>query len=138
MRNRYARGLYLLKLRYGFGLDFFSTEAMAKRLLRQLLDGAVKKSASGREQRGHLSWRQHRPAIGKHDVAADAESLGSETLSRGDGVLKFVAVRHQCRRGHNAALMTLQDGAIDAASEAEVVGVYNEPLHSPSLDRLQG
>jgi hypothetical protein len=34
--------------------------------------------------------------------------------------------------------MTLQDGAIDAASEAEVVGVYNEPLHSPSLDRLQG
>jgi hypothetical protein len=29
--------------------------------------------------------------------------------------------------------MTLDDGAIDAAGQAEVVGVYNEPLHSPSL-----
>ena len=54
-------------------------------------------------------------------------------LDRLDGVLEFVAVRHQCRRGHNAALMTLRDGAIDAASESEVVGVYNEPLHPPSL-----
>ena len=140
MRNGDARRLYFLKLRYGLGFDFFGAEAMGKRLFCQLLNGAVKKSGPGHEQRRYLRRRQHRPAIGEHDMAADAErragsAWGTRRLTDSTASCKFVAVCHQRRRGHNSALMTLQDGAIDAAGQAEVVGVYNEPLHPPSLDR---
>jgi len=136
MRNPDARRLYLSELRCRFGLDFFGAKAVGKRVFRQLLNGPVKESCLPNDQRWNLRCREHRPAIREYDMAADAENLvcaGREPLCQLNRVLEFVARGHQRCRGHNAALMALDDCAIHAASEAEIVGIYDEPLLSPSL-----
>src|ERR1051326_7194530 len=60
-------------------------------------------------------------------MAADGERWG--LLSQADGVVKRGAVRHERGGGDDPALMRFDDGAIDAARQAEVVGIHDEPGH---------
>ena len=63
-------------------------------------------------------------AIGKDDVATDTERGVGE--GDGDRVVEGGAVRHERGGGDGAGLMQFEDGAVDAAGQAEVVCVDDE------------
>jgi hypothetical protein len=74
---------------------------------------------------------QKRLAIHQNDVAANAELRRMlRVLYR---LCKGAPSSHQCRGGHNAALVRLQDGAIDPGGKAKVVGVDDQAAHAASL-----
>jgi hypothetical protein len=79
-----------------------------------------------------LGRREGRGSIDKKDVAADFEAwIGSDG---GDGVVEEGTCGHKGRGGERVALVEFGDGAIDAGSEAEVVGVDDEG-HGISVQR---
>ena len=51
-------------------------------------------------------------------------------MGHGDRVRKGGGIGHERGRGDDALRMALQDGAVDARGEAEVVGIDDEPEHA--------
>jgi len=66
-------------------------------------------------------------AVDEDDVAADAQrGCGEGEL---DGFFGGAGAGHEGGAGELALAVQLEDGAIDAAGEAKVVGVYYQALH---------
>jgi len=119
-----AGALELLNLGKGFAGDVFCADAAAKERLNEIEQGRAKGFAVGAEETGDCIGRRDGNSIGEDDVAADAE--GWVSTGDGDGVVEGWAVGHEGCRGEDAGGVELADGAVDAGSEAEVVGVEDE------------
>ena len=52
---------------------------------------------------------------------------------RTHSVIKGAPVSHQRGGGHDSASVSLDDGAIDAGSEAKVIGIDDQTAHRVSL-----
>ena len=86
--------------------------------------GAVPKAAVRVDQVGNLSGRQDRAPRDDHQVQSDRESR--VRARERDRLLPGVARDHEARAREDAAFVRLDDRAVDAAREAEVVAGDDE------------
>jgi hypothetical protein len=115
-----AGGLKTAELGYGFGLDFGFADAAGVEVGGKTSQSWPQGSAIGAEG-GDLRGRESRGGVDQQHVAADFEAgVGA---SKRDGVVEEGGGGHQGGGGERATLVELGDGAVDAGSEAEVVGV---------------
>jgi len=79
------------------------------------------------QQAGNLGSNGERHAVYQDDMATQAQFRRRlrqfRCLGEGGGV------RHQRRRGDDAGLMRLKDGAVHAGGQTEVVRVNDQPSH---------
>ena len=123
--------LAYLSARLSFNLRW--VEAACQRACRKRFQAIAKASRtriSGSDA-GQPNRIQNRLAIDKYQVAADVETRSF--LSQPDGIVKGGATRHQRGRSHDSASMSLDNGAIDARSEAKIIGINNQTAHRVSL-----
>jgi hypothetical protein len=123
-----AARLKELNLGAGLGFDFRVVDAASE---KPLGEGAkLRMEAAGRRirERGELRSGSNGLAIDENDMASDTEAGGG--FRNLDRLIRTDRARHERGAGEHACLVQLEDGAIDAGSEAEVVGVYDESRHS--------
>src|SRR5262249_40211055 len=70
-------------------------------------------------------------AIYQHNMAPDTQS-GRPTGQR-RSLLKLLAARHQCGRGHNPPRVRFQDSAIHTRRQAKIVRIDDKLAHGWSL-----
>src|SRR5689334_12391629 len=75
--------------------------------------------------------RQNWFAIDQHHVAADTQLR--QLLSHLSGLAECRPIGHQCGGCDDSIRVRLNDGAIYARCEPEIVGINNEAPHSASL-----
>jgi len=91
----------------------------------------VEVSAAGVDKRCNAVGRQDRSAVYQHNVAADTES-GRGTCDF-DGFAGGGGAGHERGAGDCAGRVQLGYGAIDARSQAKVVGIYYQAAHRLSV-----
>lgn len=74
---------------------------------------------------------KNRFAIDQDYMAPHAEKWSS--LRRIHSIMKCPAIGHQRGRGNDSASMSFDDGAIDARSESEIIGIDDQAPHAVSL-----
>ena len=116
--------LELSDLRDGFALDLFRADAASEERGEEAAQRRTEGAAVWTKKRKDGFRRGDGLAVDEDDVAADAKR--GMRASDGDGVVKGGARGHQCGRGESAGGGEFGDGAVDAASEAEVVGVEDQ------------
>ena len=121
----------------GFGLNFSTERTIGCGLDR------VQSSQEGAEsglEAPYVSDRVDKPeqvaagsqdrfAIDKNDVTSDAEPR----IGKCNCFFRRGCPGHESGAGQRAAMIELDNRAVDSGSEAEVVGVYNQSLHLPSV-----
>ncbi len=125
-----AGGLELANLRNGFALDLARGDAAAEEVHHERGEAGAQASL-GRE-RGEFRRMQLRAAIHEDDMASDAERGLHEC-----GVHRFAegaARRHQRCGGQHFGRVQLQDGAVHAFRQTEIIGIDDEA----ALRRLRG
>ena len=80
--------------------------------------------AVGADERCGGRGAEQRPVLRQHEMHADGER-GPRSRER-DGVLERGARRHDRRRGHDAAVVRVDDAAVDGLGDPEVVGVDDQ------------
>src|SRR5258708_27474745 len=128
-----AGALELLHLGHGFAFDIVFADGAAQESLKEVDERGAKVLAVGADEGGDASGGRDGGSVSEDDVTAYAQSW--IRLGDGDGVLEGGAGGHQGGGGEGFGLVKLRDSAIDARSEAEVVGVDDESRsHSVGLD----
>jgi len=84
-----------------------------------------------RSDRRQLLRVENRHTVDQYDVAAHAQTRSARRGTH--GMVKSLPVSHQRGGGHDSASVSLDDGAIDAGSEAKVIGVDDQTAHRVSL-----
>ena len=112
------------ELRVHLGLDL-RLQLRAEEVAQADGYGVVGEVARGIGQTGNLLGGQCGLAHEEREVKADTEAriLAGEF----DGFRSGVARDHQAGGGEDAVAMGLDDGGVDAAGAAEVVGIDDEP-----------
>lgn len=119
-----AGALELADLGEGFAFDVCGGDFVEEEGFDEVDEFRAEVFAVVAEEGGDGFGRRGGDAVGEGDVAADGErGVG---VGDGDGVVEGVAGGHEGGGGEDAGLVELADGAIDAWSEAEVVGVDDE------------
>jgi hypothetical protein len=127
-----AGALELLNLSDGFAFDIVFADGAAEKGLDEVDEGGAKVFAIGADEGGDGFRGRDGGSVSEDDVTAYSE--GWIGMGDGDGVLEGSAGGHQSGGGEGFGLVKLRDGAIDARSEAEVVGVDDESRsHSVNL-----
>ena len=118
-----ARVLQPAELGGGFGGDFDGADAEGEEVADERDEAGAERLAVGAEG-GDLFGGQCRGAVHKEDVAADFELRVG--VSGGDGIVEEGGCGHEGGGGERVGAVEFGDGAVDAGSEAEVVGVDDE------------
>jgi hypothetical protein len=87
----------------------------------QQLNRVRRKRAVGR---GEADCTGQRPLLREREMYADGEPRAA--ARKLDGVLERRACRHQRRRRHDAAVVRVDDAAVDGLGNSEVVGIDDE------------
>ena len=124
VRDVDACALEFLDLGGGFAFDVGGADLAAEEGLNEIDEGGAEGFAVGAEECGDAFGRGDGDAVGEDDVAAYAE--GGVGVGGGDGVGKGWAGGHESGGGEGPCPVKLDDGAIDAGGEAEVVRVDDE------------
>ncbi len=119
-----AGALKALDLRGGFAGEVVGTDGVAEGGLGEVGEGGAEGFAVCAEEGGDGFGVGEGHAVEKDEMAADAE--GGVRAGELDGVVEGGAGGHEGGGGEDAGLMELDDGAVDAGGEAEVVGVDDE------------
>jgi peptidoglycan/LPS O-acetylase OafA/YrhL len=119
-----AGALEALDLGGGFADDVFFVDLAEEGGEEEVGEGGAEGFGVAAEEGGDAVGVGEGCAVGEDDVAADAE--GGMGAGDGDGVVEGGAVGHEGGGGEGAGVVELGDGAVDAWSEPEVVGVEDE------------
>jgi len=116
--------------RCSFSICASASRATSSALIRPSKSACTKSTSEGRKfcRRFRSGWdgvgRRDGRAVGEHDVAANAKrGVGA---GDGNGVVEGGAGGHQRGGRQHSSRVQFADGAVDAAGEAEVVGVEDE------------
>src|SRR5213082_357050 len=116
---------------FKLSLDFplhLRAQAFAKKVTNAGRNRAVAEISFVIDQAGNFTGFEGRGSTNQADVQADSEP---RILPREFNCLvRRPAVYHQAGRGENAFAMGAEDGLVDGARPAEVVGVDDEPADS--------
>jgi len=119
-----AGGEELLDLGFGFAFDVLFLDAAEDEGAEEVDQTWAEVGGAGGEEGGDGFGGRDGEAVGEDDVAADAKS--GVRLGEGDGIVEGGAAGHEGGGGEDVGLMELEDGAVDAGGEAEVVCVDDE------------
>ena len=119
-------GEHALDLRVAFAFDCVERDAASNHAEVERFRVA-EKFAGGSDERAEASGIGKRAAFGEVQMNADGErGVG---VRGGDGLVERSGVGQQAGAGDDAGAMGFDDGAIDAGSHAEIVGVDDELFH---------
>lgn len=85
------------------------------------------------EARYVVNCGEDRLPVDKDDVTTDAERWRAERNV--DGFIGCRCARHERCAGQHSCIVKLEDGAVHASGQPEVIGVYDEAVHWLSLSR---
>ena len=117
-------------LGFGFGSNFLLRMRPASSRLRNAhVDRNVPVTAS--QSVGILLCGRARFSVDEHDVTSDPQRWMCAGPSR--RLHRWPRLGHERGAGQYAGVVQLEDGAVDAGGQAEVVGVHDEAAHRPSV-----
>ncbi len=130
VRERDAARLDLAYLGFHFPMDFFRINLLSDGGYGKLLQASPKVWRAVCE-RGQIlcQW----DAINQYNVASSLEAgLHFGQIDRG---IRGPGVGHERGRSYNAGSIALNDRAVDARGQAEIICIDNEATHSVSLTK---
>jgi len=117
--------LELFNLGFGLTLDVGLADMSPKKRLDEVEQRGTEGLAVGPQQGRDIPRRRSRNAVRKNDMTADAE--GRSGAGDGGRIVEGGACSHEGGGGEDTCLVQLENGAVDAWRETEVVCVDDKP-----------
>jgi hypothetical protein len=114
-----------------FCFDFCGVDATGEEAVNERRHFDSEMSGGGFDKRWDLLGRENWRAADQNNMTADAEGRRGQRYM--DRVLGCGGTNHQRRAGNDTGPVKLDNGAIDAGGEAEVVSVDDETGHLKSV-----
>ena len=124
-------GLQFANLRSRFGFDLIGMNTIAQGESNECGEAAMKVRCAGFHQVRNLVGREQGLSVDQYYVTANSESWRG--LSQMQGIVECGRIGHHGSGGDDAVGVSLNDGAIHAQSEAEIIRINNEPSQCASV-----